>query len=131
MVLVDTSVLIDFFKQEDSPGVRKFKQLLSLSIPFGICAQIFQELLQGARSENDFNKLKSYLESQLFYAPKDPIESYAQAARIYFSCRKAGITIRSSMDCLIAQLAIENELQLLHNDKDFTLMQQVVPLRVF
>ena len=131
MVLVDTSVLIDFFKQKDTPGVKNFKQLLALKIPFGICSQIFQELLQGANSNSDYLTLKSYLGSQKFYVPQNPIESYAEAAKIYRTCRKSGITIRSSIDCLIAQLAIEYDLRLLHNDNDFKMMGRVIPLKFY
>jgi len=43
-----------------------------------------------------------------FYHPKDPVDSFTRAARIYFDCRKNGITIRSTIDCIIAQTAIEH-----------------------
>jgi predicted nucleic acid-binding protein len=67
-----------------------------------------------------------YLGSQHFYHPRDPIESYREAALIYFR-RRAGITIRSSVDCLIARVAIEHDLLLLHDDRDFEAMARVVP----
>jgi hypothetical protein len=53
------------------------------------------------------------------------------AARIYFGCRKKGITINSTVDCLIARTAIENDLALLHNDADFDRMRRVAPLKVY
>ena len=62
-----------------------------------------------------------------FYHPKDPTDTYAQAAYLYFSCRRKGITIRSTIDCLIAQTAIDNDLILLHSDKDFERIAAVVP----
>ncbi len=129
MILVDTSALIGFLKGEDNDSSRKFRNVLESSMPFGITSQIFQEVLQGARSITEYGKLKRYLESQYFFHPNDPIASYAHAARIYFDCRKKGITIRSTIDCLIAQIALENDLSLLHNDKDFEAMTAAIPLK--
>ena len=119
MILVDTSVLIDFFKGEDNESCRKLTEVLETPISFGITSQILQEVLQGARSITEYRKLRRYLESQRFFHPKDPVTTYAQAAKVYFDCRKKGFTIRSTIDCLIAQIALENDLSLLHNDNDF------------
>lgn len=131
MILVDTSVLIDFLKGTDNPQCRKFRDVLEGQTAFGITTQIFQEVLQGVRSEKEYGALEHYLISQRFFHPKDPVASYAQAARIYFACRKKGITVRSTIDCLIAQIALEHELFLLHNDSDFQAMTAVIPLRQF
>ena len=126
MVLVDTSVLIDFFRQKRNEAVEKFEQALSRRIPFGINEWIYQEILQGASSEKDFQVLKKYLDTQVFYFLKRGRESFADAARIYLRCRNQGITLRSTIDCLIGQTAIENKLSLLHNDADFTRMAKVI-----
>ncbi len=131
MILIDTSVLIDFFKGIKNPAGVRFKSILEQDIPFGITSLIYQEILQGAKSEKEYAGLKKYLSSQRFFHPQDPIETYAKAAGIYFRCRKKGITIRSTVDCLIAQISIENELLLLHNDKDFEAMAAVAPLKFF
>lgn len=131
MILVDTSVLIDFFKGADNDPCRKFRHVLKNRIPFGITSQIFQEVLQGARSLTEYGTLERYLASQRFFHPKGPVASYAKAAKIYFDCRKKGITIRSTIDCLIAQIALEQELSLLHNDTDFEAMAAVIPLKQF
>ena len=131
MILVDTSVLIDFFKGIKNPAEVRFKSILEQDIPFGITALIYQEVLQGAKSEKEYAGLKKYLSSQRFFHPQDPIETFAKAAGIYFRCRKKGITVRSTVDCMIAQIAIENELLLLHNDKDFEAMAAVAPLKLF
>lgn len=131
MILVDTSVLIHFFKGADSEGCKKFIGVIQRRVPFGINSMIFQEVLQGAASEKEYLTLKRYLGSQRFYHLNDPIESFARAAKIYLDCRKKGITIRSTIDCLIAQTALENDLFLLHEDNDFNLMAKVVPLKIF
>jgi len=104
---------------------------LERKIPFGINSLIFQEVLQGAGSEKEYSTLKTYLETQRFYHLKDPVDSFAKAAKIYLDCRKKGITIRSSIDCLIAQTALENDFALLHEDNDFNLMARIIPLKFF
>jgi hypothetical protein len=62
---------------------------------------------------------------------REPIDSFAEAAKIYLGCRKQGITIRSTIDCLIAQTALENDLFLLHDDKDFDAIAKIVPLKFY
>jgi predicted nucleic acid-binding protein len=131
MILVDTSVLIDFLKGARNDPSEQFRGLLENRIPFGITALIYQEVLQGAKSEQEYAKLKNYLGTQRFYHPADPIRTYEEAARIYFDCRRAGITVRSTVDCLIARISIEHDLLLLHNDSDFEAMSRMVPLRFF
>jgi len=129
MILVDTSVLIDFFKGVKNSAVNKFRSVLTQKIPFGINSFIYQEVLQGAKTEKEYHMLKTYLISQHFFHPKDPVDSFTRAARIYFDCRKNGITIRSTIDCIIAQIAIEHKLHLLHNDSDFEAMTRVIKLK--
>ena len=131
MILVDTSVLIDFFQKNENPPVHKFKEIIKRAIPFGITSQIFQEILQGTKTQKDYHQLKSYLETQIFYHPKNPIESYAQAAQLYQKCRQKGVTPRSTIDCLIVQVAIEYDLSLLHHDKDFDRMANIIELKLY
>lgn len=131
MILVDTSVLIDFFKSSGSEAALKFRLVLEQTLDFGITSHIFQEVLQGARTEKEYNLLRQYLETQKFFHPKDPVDSFAEAAKIFFKCRKKGLTIRSTIDCLIAQIAIEHDLFLLHSDQDFQLMANIIPLKIY
>jgi hypothetical protein len=131
MILVDTSVLIHFLKGADTESSRKLRTILHRQIPFGINSFIFQEVLQGAGSEKEYLILKKYLETQRFYHLREPIDSFAEAAKIYLGCRKQGITIRSTIDCLIAQTALENDLFLLHDDKDFDAIAKIVPLKFY
>ena len=126
MILVDTSVLIDYLRGKKNIGVQKFDYIVEMSIPFGITFQIYQELLQGTVNKKEFNDLKSHLDTFTFYSVCNGRESFAKAAEIFFLCRKKGITIRSSIDCLIVQITIENDLKLLHNDRDFNAIKKVV-----
>jgi hypothetical protein len=131
MVLVDTSILIDFLRGADNAAVGRFQQILDNNVPFGISPLTYLEVLQGTRTEKDYATVKRYLETHRFFGLLDEKESYAAAARIYFNCRKKGITINSTVDCLIAQTAIENDLTLLHNDADFDRMRRVAPLKMY
>ncbi len=131
MILVDTSVLIDLFKGKQNNSVSVFREAIHHGVEFGITSVIYQEILQGARTRKEYTLLDEYLCTQRFFHPKHPVASYAGAADIYFSCRREGITIRSTIDCLIAQIVLEHELFLLHNDKDFTAMASVVDLSIF
>jgi predicted nucleic acid-binding protein len=131
MFLVDTSVLIDYLRGLKNRTTERFQYVLDNNIPFGVNYFIYQEVLQGVKTERDFKTVKKYLDTQRFYSLKNNRESYAAAARIYLKCRKRGITITSTIDCLIAQTALENNLLLLHNDADFDRMQVIVGLKIF
>ena len=126
MYLVDTSVWLDFFRGRASKALARFEEILDYNLPFGITGLIFQEVLQGADSEEDFSRLSLYLGTQKFYHLHDQLDSFRKAGYIYFRCRRQGVTIRSSADCLVAQVAIEHGLVLLHNDKDFLNMSRVI-----
>ena len=126
MILVDTSVLMDYFKGIENEPVALFDWVLDNSILYGICDFVYQELLQGARSETEFLKLKTYLETVPFYYLQHQKESYEQAAFMNVRCRMGGTTIRSTIDLLIAQIALENDFYLLHNDKNFDHMKTVL-----
>ena len=93
MVLVDTSVWIDFIGGCGSAGVARLKELLDRAAPVAITAQIFQEILQGAESLQRFQEFESYFGSQRFLHPNHPTATYVRAARLYFDCRKAGVTV--------------------------------------
>ena len=125
--LVDSSVWIDFFRQRKTPSVDEFYRTLDKGQHYGITELIYQEVIQGALNEDDFVSLADYLTVQTFFYPKYHLETYRQAAHIYFACRRKGITIRSTIDCLIAQTAIEYDLVLLHNGKDFEYIADIFP----
>lgn len=84
MILVDTSVLIEFFKGSRIEVSRKLEEILIRRIPFGISPYIMQEVLQGAASEREFELLKKYLSTQRFYHLKDPVNSFIDAAIAFF-----------------------------------------------
>ncbi len=129
MIIIDTSVLIGFLKGETSPAIEILERLELENAPFGLPGVCYQEVLQGAKDEKEWKLLDNYLSGQELLLASDPATSYRDAARIYFDCRRKGLTIRSTIDCYIAQLVLEQDGILLHNDGDFKSIQQVRPLK--
>jgi len=124
MILVETSVMVQFLRGEENPKVALFERLVQENQPFGISVYTYAEVLQGARDDAEYQRLDKYLGSQLIYEPRPGKETYKEAARIVFRTRKKGFTIRGLVDVLIALTAIHNNLMLLHNDRDFEFIQQ-------
>lgn len=127
MVLVDTSVWIDLFRNRSGPSVARLRRILDDAEPFALMPVIVQEILQGAADEREYSLLHEYLASQRLVEPADALIAHCNAARLFFDCRRRGFTPRSAIDCLIAQVAIEHRLYLLHNDRDFERIAAVTP----
>ena len=130
MILVDSSVLIDFLEGRETAAVDRFVEVLDREIPFGISPLTILEVLQGAATAKDFETLRDYLGSQTVY-DLTGIEPYIRASQIFIDLRKKGMSASSSLDCLIAQTAIEHDLFLLHSDSDFDRIARVSALKIF
>ncbi|MFA4846379.1 MAG: PIN domain-containing protein, partial [Patescibacteria group bacterium] len=122
MILVDTSVIIDFLRNQKNERVALFDDIIEKRIPWGINEYVYQEVLQGSRDEREFEKLREYFDTIPMYFLKYGKVSFERAAMLNVLCRKSGVTIRSTVDLLIAETAIENDVSLLHNDNDFDSM---------
>jgi len=132
MILVDTSVLIGYIKKLKGVPYDKMDYILSNDLPYGICFYIYQELLQGSSTDREYELLKEYLNTIPFYDLRYGRESFENAALMYKNCRKRGITIRSTIDLIIAEIAIENNLYLLHDDNDYTNISKIYKgLRIY
>ena len=127
MILSDTSVWIDYYRNRQNPAVEYLTGILDRSEPFAITGLILQELLQGAADEQEWLLLDEYFSTQRFLEPVNPIETHRAAARLFFLCRRRGTTPRSAIDCVIARLAIEYQVPLLQNDKDYVCLRNVAP----
>ena len=132
MILVDTSVLVGYFRGSKGTPYDKMDYLIKNEIPYGICNYVYQELLQGSANEREYELLKEYLTTLPFYDLRYGKESFENTALLYMNCRKKGITIRSSIDLMIAEIAIENNLYLFHNDNDYMNITKVAGnLRIY
>ena len=124
--IVDTSVWIDVFR--DASAERR-RQLESMVDPDDVLLTPFTEveLLQGCRDEEEWSLLAAYLETQDYVEPTR--STWAAAARIYFDLRRTETTVRSPIDCCIAQIAIDSKTLLLHRDRDFEVIAEIRPLQ--
>ncbi|MBI4972677.1 MAG: PIN domain nuclease [Candidatus Omnitrophica bacterium] len=129
MILVDTSVWIDFLKGEKSIHHQTLHRLIEGEEDVCLTEIIITEILQGIKSDGNFRIIKDYLLEFPIYSPKG-IDTYLKAAEIYRNCRKRGKTVRKTVDCIIAAICIENNLVLFHNDRDFDAIEECAALKV-
>lgn len=127
MLLVDTSVWIDFLVPQPTRAVDYFRAQLDARQSFALTELIYLEVLQGIREPATARKVASYLRAQTMLYPRHGLRTYEAAADLYRRCRAAGVTVRSTIDCLIAQLAMEYNATLLHSDRDYERIVQVDP----
>jgi len=128
MILVDTTVWIDFFAARSLPHVVALETIIKRRENICICGIILAEVLQGIRQDTEFRKTRD-LFNTLILLPM-PYTVFLRSADIYRKLRKIGITIRKPLDCMIASVAIENDIPLLHNDKDFQPIERHCDLKV-
>ena len=116
MYLIDTSIWIDVFRDRTQARAAQLKARIGGRATV-LCRFTQLELRQGAKDQQEWELLDSYLSEQR-YLEMAPA-SWREAARLYFALRRTGKTVRSSIDCAIAQLAIDHGATLLHRDRDF------------
>ncbi|MCK7490636.1 MAG: PIN domain-containing protein [Comamonadaceae bacterium] len=124
MLLVDTSVWIDHIRGNRTRAVTALDRALVQEAEVALTEWIYLELLQGARSEHAFAKLKRYFSPYPVLRPTRGLETFAAAADLYRRCRGRGHP-RSAGDCLIAVVAVEHGVPLLHSDRDFVHIAEV------
>lgn len=117
MILVDSSVWIDYFRGTATPQTEKLDALLGV-VPVAIGDLILTEVLQGFLRERDFNQARTLLTS-LEVIELGGLEIAIQAARNFRLLRAMGATIRKTIDTVIATRCIESKMALLYSDRDF------------
>ncbi|MGA3078667.1 MAG: PIN domain nuclease [Bryobacteraceae bacterium] len=128
MILVDSSVWIDYFNGSITAQTEKLDGLLGQE-PLAIGDSILTEVLQGFADERDFNTARRMLTS-LKVVELGGQEIAIQAARNFRALRKLGVTVRNTIDTVIATRCIESGYDLLHNDRDFDPFARHLGLRV-
>ena len=128
MVLADTSVWIDYFNGVSNWQAERLDLLLDTE-PVALGDLILTEVLQGFRKDADFRKAQTFLAELQFYE-LGGYEVCLQAARNYRALRAKGMTVRKTIDVIIATACIEWNFELLHNDRDFDALQQIPGLQV-
>lgn len=117
MILVDSSVWIDFFRGSTTPQTERLDGLLGTEL-LVIGDLILAEVLQGFGSERDFNQARKLL-TALEIVDIGGQSIAIQAARNFRSLRALGVTVRKTIDTLIATRCIESDIPLLYSDRDF------------
>jgi predicted nucleic acid-binding protein len=125
VTLVDTSVWIHVFRARAPLD-------LEAAVPFGqvvTCLPVVQEVLQGFRDEAVYRRAqRAMLALPIVESPVGEAV-YLEAIALYRAARRAGLTVRSSTDCLIAACALRHDLEILHVDRDYRALGRVSPLR--
>ena len=128
MLIVDSSVWIDFFAGRDLPHVQRLGEALLSDEEIGVPDIVRLEILSGVRKDVTLRKITSNLNALRRVAVCD--DDWDEAATLYRTCRRSGVTIRSVVDCLIARLAIRDDALLLAHDHDFVMMVPHCGLRL-
>jgi predicted nucleic acid-binding protein len=126
VLLVDTSVWVEVFRRGaplDLEGIIPFDEIVT-------CPPVIQEILQGFRADGAFDVARDALLAFPSVCSPVPIEVFLEAAGLYRSARRAGLTVRSSVDCLIAACALRSGCTVVHRDRDFDALARVSSLRV-
>ena len=127
--LVDTSVWVEWLKGQDTPEADWLGHAIVRDTDIVVPGLVITEVLRGVASEHEAHRLE-YLFGQFDPAPPLDDRDYRDAAGLYRRCRAKGVTIASTVDCLIAQLAIRHRLGLVTPDRDFQAIARVTPLNV-
>ncbi|TVQ17785.1 MAG: PIN domain nuclease [Spirochaetaceae bacterium] len=123
--LVDTSVWIKHFSRRDPFDLRGICQPEERVL----CLPVYQEILQGVRDESSFRQMQTALRAGRCVETPMTRSLYDEAVALYRLARRQGLTVRSSVDCLIAACAIRHDLVVLHSDRDYAALAAVSALR--
>jgi predicted nucleic acid-binding protein len=124
VLLVDTSIWIEVFRKPHRLRLEDVTELDDVAT----CLPVVQEVLQGFRDEVSFRTAREAMRALPVVESPLGQPVFEEAVSLYRAARRAGLTVRSGVDCLIAACAIRNGLTVLHHDRDFRLLERVSPL---
>jgi predicted nucleic acid-binding protein len=127
LILIDASAFIEFLNRTGSRADTRVEQLIRNNDDIALADITLTEILQGIKNDWEYRDVKASLLTFPILSLKGS-DSYISAAELHRKCRKKGLTIRSTVDLLIAQIALEQHADLLHNDRDFEAIAQVCDL---
>ena len=131
MLVVDSSVWIDFFNDADNPAAHLLEQLLDHGeVRLVVPDLVLFEVLRGFRLEREYRQARLLMET-LSIEAAGGAEVALAAAQHYRSLRAQGVTVRSPIDVLLAAFCIENDYALLHRDRDFQAFEELRGLRTW
>ena len=126
MLLVDTSVWIEVFRKRRPLRLEDHAAIEEVVT----CLPVLQEVLQGFREEDAFQVAREAMLALPIVESPLRLDVFEEAAQLYRSARRAGLTVRSGIDCLIGVCALRHGLTLLHHDRDFDHLANISSLKV-
>ena len=130
MILIDSSIWISFFNEPHSRYAVTLRELIEAGEELCLADIVLTEVLQGISEDEIFQKVKYTLLKFPIFRPAG-LHTYLKAAEIFRACRKQGKTVRRTIDSLIAAIAIENDLEIFHCDRDFDRIGACVNLKIY
>ena len=130
MIVVDTSVWVDVLNETSTPQADLCVELIEGGAPVALTDIVFTEILQGLRSTKEARQVERHLRAFPILR-LDALDDFALAAELYRSARAAGVTIRKTLDCLIAAPCVRTGVPLLHADTDFDRLAGCTPLKLY
>jgi predicted nucleic acid-binding protein len=130
VIVVDTSVWIDVLGGRRTRKALRCVELIEGGDPVALTDVIFTEVLQGLRSEDEADLVERHLRA-FPVLRLEGLDDFALAAGLYRTARAEGVTIRKTLDCLIAAPCVRSGAPLLHDDPDFDRLASCTSLRIF
>jgi len=128
MVIVDATVWIDYLRGDDNAATQWLERRLTLQ-PLGLTDLTLCEVLQGVRDDLEFSSVRDDL-LRFHVFSTGGAELAVAAARNYLRLRRRGLTVRKTIDCIVATFCLEAGHELLHRDRDFDAFEKALGLRV-
>lgn len=130
MIVVDTSVWVDVLNDAPTPQAQRCVALIEAGEPIALTDIILTEILQGLRSDTESQLVERHLRAFPILR-LESLDDFVLAAELYRTARRAGVTIRKTLDCLIAVPCVRTGAPLLHADEDFDRLATCTPLQVW
>jgi len=130
VIVVDTSVWIDVLNGVSSPGADRCVELIREGAPVALTDVVLTEILQGLRSDQEAREVEDRLRAFPILR-LEGVDDFVLAALLHRTARRSGITIRKTLDCLIAVPCVRTGAPLLHSDEDFDRLASCTALRVW
>jgi predicted nucleic acid-binding protein len=129
VIVVDTSVWIDLFRGADTWQVEALVAAIEADEAVALTDIVLTEILQGLPDDRSVRRVEERLLAHPVLA-LEPLDDHRRAAAMYRTCRRRGVTIRRTLDCLIASVCVREDVPLLHADVDFDRLAEHTELRV-
>ena len=129
MTIVDSNTWADFFNGSETPYVQRLETALGEEADIGVLPIIVTEVLQGFRTDSGFRRARRVLVALPVIQPT--LACHVRAAGLSRLLRRKGVTVRGAVDCLIAQVCLDADAELLSPDADFSGIARHTPLRLW